>query len=177
MKIVVNSVTGGSGLKNVLWITGVLCGAGFLISYAKRLINRRAYSHETELKERLKQILAKKAASLDFEYIDNTQIQNDYHIALENLFSNNGLLNIRGNFSYAVISIIKIIISISMIIPSVLAYSGEDGIIGAAYGATAIIQIIRGGFRNEQRFSKDQCCARLLQEGMLVSDPGNHQGR
>ena len=159
VKMIVNSVAGGNDLRSVLWLTAALCAGGFLISFIRRLINRREQCHEIKLKEGLRQILAQKAASLDFEYLDNTDIQNKYRIAQENLSGNNGLINIRGNICLAVTCIFSIIVSIGMILPSVFVHTEGEGFMGficTPWGflttavLVAVLQIIRNLYFEER---------------------------
>ena len=145
LKLIVNGVAGGYDMKKTLLLALLINVIMFLWCVIRNFVNRRIESRDAVWKQNLTQILADKAAELDYEYIDSTDIQKKYYVAQENLSGENGVINMVNSVSYGFINVMIVIVGLVMILPQVMTAGSETGFKGficSPWGFAAMAVIV-----------------------------------
>ncbi|MBO5558593.1 ABC transporter ATP-binding protein [Ruminococcus sp.] len=179
IKLIVNGVAGGYDMRQTLILALTLNVVMFLWCEIRNLILRREQSRNAIWQQNLTQILADKAASLDYEYIENTDIQNKYTVAQENINGQNGIVSIVNNVIQGLMGVMHVIVGAALILPQLLTPSGETGFKGfvcSPWGFAVLVAVVGGlhflenfvfGERNNKCYEKVRLDKKVIRNNRI----------
>ena len=128
--VIIDGITEGKDLRELLIATAVSAGFGFATQIAMQFVTRRESCHAATHDMRLQSMLNEKLMNMDYVHLEDSDMQNRYNRCLNDLFGWYGLSYVSSVIGETAVDIFRIIIGAALIIPSVVSSSGRVGFAG-----------------------------------------------
>ena len=128
--VIIDGITEGKDLRELLISTAVSAGFGVATQIAMQFVIRRENCHTAKHDMRLRSMLNEKLMNMDYVHLEDPDMQNRYNKCLDYLFGWQGISYVSIITRSIAVDIFRIIIGAALIIPSVIKSSGRTGFAG-----------------------------------------------
>lgn len=159
--VIIDGITEGKDLQELLISTAVSAGFGFATQIVMQFITHRESCHTAKHDMWLRSMLNEKLMNMDYVHIEDPDMQNRYNKCLNYLFGWQGVSSVSIITGRIAVDIFRIIIGVVLIIPSVISSSGRTGFVGfiispfgflCAVAAVTVSEFIKNLYFNRQAF-------------------------